>query len=299
MSASHETDFVNSRMAEMMGYAVEEMLGRPVEFFMFEEDLADHAGKMENRHAGGNDRYERRFRRKDGSELWTIVSATALVGEDGGFMGSFAMFTDITDRKLSEIRVRESLREKEVLLKEIHHRVKNNLQMIVSLLNIQKQRIDSRELAEELSVLQNRVTAIAHIHEALYGSESFSKIRFDDYARSILHDLSYVYAATSRGIHVREELSPVDLTIEQAIPCGLILNELLTNSFKHAFADTGNDGKTVALAMSRDGDVVTLAVSDNGVGMPEKGDNVLKHVSGLDIVDCAAQADTRNAGHIG
>jgi len=136
MSASHETDFVNSRMAEMMGYAVEEMLGRPVEFFMFEEDLADHAGKMENRHAGGDDRYERRFRRKDGSELWTIVSATALVGEDGGFMGSFAMFTDITDRKLSEIRVRESLREKEVLLKEIHHRVKNNLQMIVSLLNI-------------------------------------------------------------------------------------------------------------------------------------------------------------------
>ena len=108
MDGNHVTTFVNRHLADMLGYGIEEMIGRPVNSFMFSEDLQDHAAKMAVRQGGGNGAYERRFRRKDGGEVWTIVSATALKDAEGNFAGSFAMFTDITDRRKAEAQLRES-----------------------------------------------------------------------------------------------------------------------------------------------------------------------------------------------
>jgi PAS domain S-box-containing protein len=108
MDGQFRTTFVNRKMAEMLGFSPEEMLGRTVDSFMFEEDSLDHEARMAKRQLGRNDSYERRFRRKDGEEVWTVVSATAMVDENREFQGSFAMFTDITERKLSEDKLRKS-----------------------------------------------------------------------------------------------------------------------------------------------------------------------------------------------
>ncbi|MEQ8463903.1 PAS domain-containing sensor histidine kinase [Coleofasciculus sp. E1-EBD-02] len=147
---------------------------------------------------------------------------------------------NITQRKQAESQIKASLIEKETLLKEIHHRVKNNLQIISSLLRLQARKLKAPEILDLLQESQNRVQAMALIHEKLYQSENLSQINFGAYIQSLVDSLSRCYGARQKGITFNLTIAPVSLSIDTAIPCGLIINELVSNSLKYAFPNSRN-----------------------------------------------------------
>lgn len=195
---------------------------------------------------------------------------------------------DLTAYKEAERQIRASLREKEVLLKEIHHRVKNNLQVISSLLNLQAQHLPEPEARNLFGEAQRRVQSIALVHERLYQSRDLSHIGFDEYVRALIDNLFYTQDAKARGIEARLALDSVRLSIDAAIPCGLIVNELVTNSLKYAFPE-GRPG-TISIQMAvNDNGRVELQVSDDGIGLPP-GFNPHETASlGLELVFAFAQ----------
>ena len=179
--------------------------------------------------------------------------------------------TDITDRKQAEERLQASLHQKEVLLKEIHHRVKNNLQIISSLVNLQSDSIDNPDVRNLFQDVRDRVRSMALVHEKLYQSENLSNVQFDEYAGSLLNYLRQAYGKSVGAIGLIQELQPVTLSVEMAVPCGLILNELVTNAIKHAFRGRSTGEVRTALRCDPDGSI-RLCVSDNGVGFPPELD---------------------------
>jgi two-component system CheB/CheR fusion protein len=176
--------------------------------------------------------------------------------------------SDISARKRADEQLRASLQEKEVLLKEIHHRVKNNLQIISSLLNLQTEYVADKEAQVVLEEMNTRVRSIAAIHELLYAAKDLSRIEFALYLKTLAKDVTSFYS-NRRGDAIRVDIDsePVWLEITQAVPCGLLVNELLTNGLKHAFPDARPGQLRVSFRCSEDQCV--LDVADNGVGLPE------------------------------
>lgn len=185
----------------------------------------------------------------------------------------------LLQRQRAEEKIRKSLDEKEVLLKEIHHRVKNNLQIISSLLNLQTGQVKDRHLQEILRESQNRIRSMALIHERLYRSVDFSRVDFAQYVNGLTTYLVRSYAADSRSFNLRVDVQDVSLGVDVAIPCGLIINELVSNCLKHAFPP-GVQGE-VAVTVRREGEEYLLRVEDDGVGLP--GDIDLKKVESLGL----------------
>ncbi|HZL18300.1 MAG TPA: histidine kinase dimerization/phosphoacceptor domain -containing protein [Polyangia bacterium] len=183
----------------------------------------------------------------------------------------------------SELTVRASLREKEVLLKEIHHRVKNNLQVISSLLNLQARYLTDPAARAIFSQSQTRVQSIALVHERLYESADLSHVDFGKYVAVLIDNVFDTYDAPSRGIAKVIDVGDVHLTVDVAIPCGLIVNELVTNALKHAFPDGRAGTVRVGLSESPEG-TLDLTVQDDGVGMPAGVDPRNTVSLGLDLV---------------
>ena len=182
-----------------------------------------------------------------------------------------------------EKKLKESVKEKEILLKEIHHRVKNNMQIISSLLNIQTRYLDDEESINVLKESQNRVKSMAMIHEKLYGSSDFNKIYFDDYIESLVWDLFYSYSIEKGTINPILEIDDVKLNIETSIPCGLIITELVSNSLKYAFPNQLKGELKVSLK-NKD-DHYKLIISDNGIGFPKNIDFKNTKSLGLELVN--------------
>jgi two-component sensor histidine kinase/CheY-like chemotaxis protein len=170
-------------------------------------------------------------------------------------------------RKQDEERIRASLREKEVLLKEVQHRVKNNLQVIASLLKLQSQYIKDAEARKLLNEGQNRIRAIALVHQKLYQSPDLARIGFAQYIRELAAQLFRSFGVLPESVSLKVNVHDVFLGIDTAIPCALIISELVSNSLKHAFPD-GRKGE-ISIDFSSDGDQLSLTVSDNGVGIGE------------------------------
>lgn len=191
---------------------------------------------------------------------------------------------DITEQMRIEKVLATALAAKEVLLKEVHHRVKNNLQIISSLLSMQTELLPDAAMVDVFRESQQRVQAMAMIHERLYGQEDVERLDFRDYVEGLAHDLFYAYGVDCETVRLRLELSPVSLELNQAIPCGLILNELLTNSLKYAFPEGRTGEITIGLSCTGDG-CVTLRVADNGIGLPPGFDAQQSKSLGLKIVD--------------
>jgi two-component sensor histidine kinase len=158
------------------------------------------------------------------------------------------------------------LKEREVLLQEIHHRVKNNLQVISSLISLQVRGLDTGVCRDALTECQARVYTIALIHESLYESRDYSNLPFSDYVRSLVSSI-FQLAGASSSVTLELDLAPVSLTVERAIPCGLILNELVVNALKHAFPD-GRRGTIRVQLQNLPDDRVAMLVKDDGVGVP-------------------------------
>jgi two-component sensor histidine kinase/CheY-like chemotaxis protein len=191
-------------------------------------------------------------------------------GQVGGNLLVRAMRYAI-ERKRAEEQIKASLREKEALLQEIHHRVKNNLQITCSLLNLQSLQVEDPQAIEILQDSQNRIYSMALVHEKLYQSESLTRIDFGEYIRSLAEDLLRTYSIRAQAITLEIQAGNVFLGIDSAVPCGLLLNELLTNTLKHAFPENRRGEVRVELHADSDRRII-LVVADNGVGFPEDWD---------------------------
>jgi PAS domain S-box-containing protein len=288
-------NFVNPRVCEMLGYDTAEMLGRSVSTFLADDEskrLLDEKSHL--RSAGVSDSYELAMRTRSGRVLNVQVSGTPIVDEDGAIAGSMGVLTDISDRKRSEERIRAALTEKTVLLKEIHHRVKNNLQVISSLLSLQSSHIGDATSRELFKESQNRIRSMALVHEKLYQSRDLSRIDCNEYLKSLAVNLFRSYGGEARGIALRVETHDALLGIDAAIPCGLIVNELVTNSLKYAFPHTDGAGEPEPREVIIDlqtlpDDSIRLSVGDNGVGFPDQVDFRSTSSLGMQLVNVLAE----------
>jgi two-component sensor histidine kinase/ligand-binding sensor domain-containing protein len=199
---------------------------------------------------------------------------------------------EIIERKRAEEKVQKSLEEKEVLLKEIHHRVKNNLQVISSLLSLQSKKIKDKDSIELFNDSQNRIKSMALIHEKLYQSRDFAEIGFDEYVKSLVKNLSNSYKKDGLEIQTRININKINLSLDSAISCGLIINELMTNAFKYAFPVTwisnqpGKYTPTIEVELSeKSEDKFLLKISDNGIGFPDNFNIQVIDSLGLKIVN--------------
>ena len=199
---------------------------------------------------------------------WLLVSAEPILDSQGHIYRLICTYHDITERKRDEEQIKAALAEKEVLLKEIHHRVKNNLQVISSLISLQSDNLTDNRMLDEFNDIRDRVRSMALVHEKLYQTSDLAQLNFADYAASLLHSLWRSHGTLAEKVRFNSVLAPVKLSIEAAVPCGLILNELAGNALKHAFPN-GSDGEvTVALEYNAPTDAICLRVHDNGVGLP-------------------------------
>ncbi|HDP80249.1 MAG TPA: PAS domain S-box protein, partial [Spirochaetes bacterium] len=225
---------------------------------------------------------EARFRMKDGRVVEGLMSARVITIE--GEPCILSISRDISERKAAEEKIRRSLREKEVLLREIHHRVKNNLGVIYSMLHFQKGTVGDGAIAEILENTQNRVKSMALVHQKLYGSDEVSLINFAEYCDELMGQLIKSVKRPGADIEIKLNVEEALLDIDTVLPCGLIINELVTNSLKYAFSDTGKG--TISLDFNRGKeDRYLLRVSDDGRGMPETRTDRPAKTLGMFIVD--------------
>ncbi|MDX1617193.1 MAG: histidine kinase dimerization/phosphoacceptor domain -containing protein [Balneolaceae bacterium] len=255
---------VNSAALSMLGYSESGLLGKPLSIlFDSGEKPATELLDLENRY----DNHETRFETRSGEQIHVSFSQSVMRNAKGNVKGLVCVASDITERKVAERQVKKSLKEKEILLTEIHHRVKNNLAVISGLLQMQIWETENAAAETALKDSQLRVQSIALVHEKLYQSENLSHIEFDKYIRDLLQAISGTYMENTQDISLQTELEPIALNINQAIPCSLLINELIVNAYKHAFQNRGNGD--IWVKMHQQQEKINLTVCDNGVGVPD------------------------------
>ncbi len=226
---------------------------------------------------------EYRLRRSDGEYRWVFDTGVPRFNLNNSFAGYIGSCIDISDRKEAEAQIQNSLQEKEVLLKEIHHRVKNNLHIISNLLDLQSDYIEDEKVLELFSDSQNRIETMALIHEQLYQSKDLGKINFREYIHTLMDNLLCSYSNRESIINPIINVESISINLETAIPCGLIINELVTNSLKYAFPN-GEDGE-VGLELHQDEqEKIHLTIRDNGIGIPADFDWQNSSSLGLTLV---------------
>ncbi len=226
---------------------------------------------------------EYRLRRADDEYRWVFDTGVPRFNLNNSFAGYIGSCIDISDRKLAEAQIQNSLQEKDVLLKEIHHRVKNNLHIISNLLDLQSDYIEDEKVLELFSDSQNRIETMALIHEQLYQSKDLGKINFREYIHTLMDNLLCSYSNRETIINPIINVESISINLETAIPCGLIINELVTNSLKYAFPN-GEDGE-VGLELHQDEqEKIHLTIRDNGIGIPADFDWQNSSSLGLKLV---------------
>lgn len=217
---------------------------------------------------GKPDKFESVYKSKDGTHHYFESHVGPIISPGNNeIIGLTVSFRDISDRKFAELRIRESLRENEILLKEIHHRVKNNMAIISSLLVLQADTFDDPDIVKALQDSQSRIRSMALVHEKLYQAKNLSKIDFPEYIKSLAMHISQLRDVNSNKASLVISAENIFLGIDKAIPCGLVINELLTNAFKYAFP--GDKTGEIRIQMQlKDNQYYELVISDNGVGLP-------------------------------
>lgn len=258
--------FVNSAYARHYGVPPEQMLGRNLlEFVPAEARDAVAAHLREAAARGEASTGLNQTAARGGEPRWVAWTNRALRDAEGRCVAIHSVGRDVTDQHLAEARLREALRDKETLLKEVYHRVKNNLQLVQSLLSLQQRGTRDAAARAALDDSARRIRAMALVHERLYQSRSLATIALRDYARELLAHIEEAAAAGARGIEIHSTMAEVECALEVAIPFGLLLNELVFNALEHAF--TGRPRGRVQVSMSLQEGAPLLCVEDDGVGL--------------------------------
>jgi PAS domain S-box-containing protein len=278
-----EVIYINPTAARLIGYTVEELSQKSFWGCVHDDfkEIVRNRGLARLRGESVPSQYECKFVSKGGKELWAILSVGSI--EFKGKPAGIVTLIDTTEAKLAEERIRRSLAEKEILLKEVHHRVKNNLQIISSLLDLQSDYVRDEQSRVFFRDSQNRIRSMALIHEKLYQSESLAFVDFREYIVDLANYLFSVSVKDPDLIRLTIDVGEVSLSVDEAIPCGLIINELISNSLKHAFPDDRGGEITVTCRIGEDGRI-TLTVSDNGIGLPPGLDVENTETLGLQLV---------------
>jgi PAS domain S-box-containing protein len=287
---------VNERFCEIVGRPMEDVLEQTSQGISHADDAAATVALMRRAAETGEDfQVEKRYLRPDGSAVWVNNSVSVMRGPDGTPRFMVAVVRDITEQKRVEAEMSRAnqelvaaLDEREVLLKEVHHRVKNNLQVVVSLLRLQASRLRDATGVDALRESLNRVSAMSTIHELLYRSATLADIDFAEVLRTLAANLRDAYDLGEDRVVTVVEVDSVPVDMDAAVPLALIANELISNAFKHAFPD-GGPGE-VRVGLSREDGAVVLRVSDTGAGFvpPRRAsslglmlvDRLVKQISG-------------------
>jgi PAS domain S-box-containing protein len=252
-------------MANSMGMKPEELIGKscyevvhstscPINtcpHAMLLHDDQEHSSEVHEENLGG----------------FFMITTSPLYDDDGNVMGSVHVARDITERKIIEEQLEQALEDKDLLMKEIHHRVKNNLMIMASLLNMQSRYIEDEVARDIFKDSQSRAKTMALIHEKLYQSQELKKLDVQDYMESLARDIYHAYIKDPRRIQLNLEVDNHMLDINTVIPLGLILNEILTNTFKYAFPGDSEGLVNVKFSANENKEFL-LEVADNGVGLP-------------------------------
>jgi PAS domain S-box-containing protein len=277
-----ELTFMNVYAFEMFGYSQEDLdNGLNILELIIEEDRPLSRNKIKTVLKGQVSGDEYTAQRRDKSLFPILLYSNPIINDDvhEGFRG---IIIDISELKNAEDRIFASLKEKEVLLQEIHHRVKNNMQIISSLLSLQANHTGSDEASEILKESRGRVKSMAMIHEKLYHSHNLSRLNMDEYLNNLVKDILSSYSGVSSRVTANVDVKDIYLNIDTALPMGLIVNELVSNCIKHAFPDgTGN----INVVLVHDGENYILKVSDNGAGLPKDIDPFESNSLGLKLVN--------------
>ncbi|MGR3178605.1 MAG: histidine kinase dimerization/phosphoacceptor domain -containing protein, partial [Candidatus Anammoxibacter sp.] len=317
-------EYVNPKFTEITGYSSEEIIGKNPRILKSGREIPEDYKLIWDMITLGKEwSGDLCIRKKDGGHYWESASILPLRNPEGIITNYIKVAEDITERKfteneliksqceleervaertedLSELnkllqseiterkrieeQIKESLKEKEVLLREIHHRVKNNMQIIISLLRLKARKLQNQECVDIFTDCENRIRSMALIHEQLYKSGNLSKINLDAYIRNIIDELQMSYGISKRKIKLNINVSDISLGIDTAIPCGLVVNELISNSFKYAFPE-GKEGQITISIISPIGDAIEMIISDNGIGIPENIDFKHTKTLGLELVN--------------
>jgi two-component sensor histidine kinase len=205
--------------------------------------------------------------RQDGTIGWTLSRAVPVLDADGQVTEWFGAAADVTTRRRAEEELRRTVAEKETLLKEVHHRVKNNLQVVDSLLRLQADAFPDPRLREVVNETANRIDVIAAIHELLYQSADLARVDLDAFVRRLCRSLAAIHVDGARASRIETHVEPVTLDLPRAVPVGLIFNELISNALKHAFP-AGRRG-TIEIELRASGTMIVASVRDDGIGLPD------------------------------
>jgi len=274
--------FMNIYAFEMFGYSQEDIEnGLNILELIVEEERSLSRDKIKDVLSGQVSGDEYTAQRSDKSIFPIILYSNPIINNKihEGFRG---IIIDISDLKNAEDKIVASLKEKEVLIQEINHRVKNNMQIISSLLSLQANHTSSDEAAEILKESRGRVKSMAMIHEKLYHSSNLSRLNMAEYLNNLVGDILRSYSSVSSKVSSNVDVDDIYLNINTALPMGLMVNELVSNSIKHAFPEgEGN----ISIKLEYDGEKYILTVSDNGIGLPEDVDPFESSSLGLKLVN--------------
>ena len=283
----------NTAAQRMEGYTAEEIIGQHFSVFLTTESVAAGAPELmlETAVRTGQFHEEGVRLRKDGSQFFAEVTMTALRNEAGAPRGFCIIKRDLTDQRQKEALISEALAEKETLLKEVYHRVKNNLQVIMSLLKLQARTLGPGAAFDALTESVDRIRAMSTVHEKLYQSGTLSSIAMPDYIGDLCRDLAFSTGAKDRGIVIGYDIAPIQMRLETAVPLGLLLNELVSNSLKHAFPDGRKGSVNISLVVDN-GTHAVVRIADDGIGVDSDFDILSSNSLGLKLaMTLTAQLD--------
>lgn len=276
--------------------ASSKVLGMPPEFFtdknafdFIHEDDHDRIYKQFSSLKYKESTVLKPFRFQNADEEWQWLESTITnLSEDPAVKGYVANSRDVTERQIQQEKILDSLKEKETLLAEIHHRVKNNLSVLTGLLQLQAAKENNEEVLERLFDSVARIHTMASIHEQLYQSSNFSTIEFGDRVKLLAMNIQKSYQIKT-DVELNFQYEPVEVDISQALPCSLIANEVLTNIFKHAFKGRDKGKVTIELTQTDINEYMRLTIIDDGVGIPEDFNPKESDSLGLSLIDMLSE----------